>query len=315
MSEDRDRRLYPMHMIPVAAETREGDSYTSRYLVADLVAADTEVHRGWLGGNTLGEVTRIYLERIVGEAAFDYFGLQFPVAVRLIEVDGATPVFVNPDDTVAADRYDSFGKPACWYVAKAAPGAKILLGFDGPVSAARLYEAVTEGDPRPLLNSFPVREGDMVRIPPGTVHAAEGRMTIVEVSEASDLAFRLDEDIAEVLDFITLEGVAPAKGDAFEAFPFSVTRLNLESDREIFPSDEDTFYIYICLSGKAAMLLPPSADGPGESFALSKWDALLVPAECERAVLSGHTGAGAELLEIKFHTPKHDSEPWMTIQE
>ena len=318
MTEDKDRILCPMLLGPVSVPVRDGDAYMAEYLAADLAAADTPVRRGPLRGNTLGELTRIYFERMVGEGAFDWFGTQFPVAVRVLRISGQTPLFVNPDDILAADRYDSFGKPACWYVAEAGPGAKIQLGFGIEAGASELFDAAVGGTAASLMNGVPVKKGDLLTIPTSLVHGASGRMTIIEISEASDLGFILDEDIAEVLDFVSTDAPVPEElSPDNPTNPFIVRKITLDGERTVTPSDDDTFYIYVCLSGDVSLTVPEAGEvrfsGPKDGN--GGYDTVLVPAEAVKAIVSSSGGEPAELLEIVFRKPEQTAELWTTIPE
>ena len=133
-----ENTLYPLQFMPVDTERPWGKE---KWLLADLGFIDSEVLSGWLSGNTISELMQTYLEKMVGDDTFEYYGLQFPVSVKLIDFEGATPVFVHPDDTVAEERYDALGRTALWQVLSAEPGACIRLGFRQKVTAGALDAA------------------------------------------------------------------------------------------------------------------------------------------------------------------------------
>ncbi len=200
-----DKNLYPLQFTPVATERPWGKE---NWLLADLGYIDSEVLGGWLDGNTLSELMQTYLEKMVGDDTFEYYGLQFPVSVKVIDFDGQTPVFVHADDTVGEQRYDSLGRTALWKVVSAEPGAKALLGFRNKISAAELYAAGQAGQLPALLNEIPVRAGDALLLEPGVPYAFSGKAKVIEIAEASSLVFDLTdpEDLVEAFDFVGLEG-------------------------------------------------------------------------------------------------------------
>ena len=111
MSEEK--RLYPFKFLPRVQERPWG---VRTFKLADLGEVDTMVDNGWFGGNALAELMQTYLERVVGEGAFAQYGTQFPVLVEFLEIEGRTSLRVHPDDLAAEQRYDAFGKTACWYI-------------------------------------------------------------------------------------------------------------------------------------------------------------------------------------------------------
>lgn len=159
--------------------------------IADMGFVDSVVKDGWLAGNTLSELMETYLERVVGEDVYNYYGRQFPLLIKFLDIQGRLSVQVHPDDEAAAERYDSLGKAEVWYVMDAKPGAKVYMGFNREVTAQELYDRCNNGTVEEILNVIYPKPGDALFIAPGTVHAAEGGLLIAEVQESSDMTFRL----------------------------------------------------------------------------------------------------------------------------
>ena len=137
-----DKKLYPFKFI----STREDRPWgTEAWAVADLGFVDNMVDEGWLAGNTLSELVETYLERVVGETSFEFYGTQFPVMVKFLDVRGRTSLHVNTDDTIAKQRYDTFGKTALWYVVSASDDARIYLGWNRDLTGEELF-AVCSGE-------------------------------------------------------------------------------------------------------------------------------------------------------------------------
>ncbi|MDE5731556.1 MAG: class I mannose-6-phosphate isomerase [Bacteroidales bacterium] len=159
--------------------------------LADMGFEDSVIKDGWLAGNTIGDIMETYLERVVGEDVYNYYGRQFPLLIKFLDIQGKLSVQVHPDDEIAAQRYDALGKAEVWYVMDAAPEAKIYMGFNREVSAGEFYERCKAGTVDEVLNVISPKKGDAIYITPGTVHAAEGGLLIAEVQESSDMTFRL----------------------------------------------------------------------------------------------------------------------------
>ena len=191
-----EKKLYPFKFVPVASRRPWGGSALVKELgknfvecdeegnetvlgddvligesweLADMGVEDSVVANGWLAGNTISELMETYLERIVGEDVYNFYGRQFPLLIKFLDINDKLSVQVHPDDEVAAERYDSLGKAEIWYVMDAKPGAKMYCGFNREVSAQEFYD----------------------RCHAGTVHAADGGLLIAEIQESSDMTFRL----------------------------------------------------------------------------------------------------------------------------
>ena len=231
------------------------------WLLADLGYIDSEVRDGWLRGNTLSELMETYLEKMVGDDTFEYYGLQFPVSVKTMEFEGDTPVFVHPDDVVAEQRYDSLGKIAVWRVVSAEPDATLLLGFRKSLTAEAFYSAAKAGELASLMNKIPVHAGDTFVLEPGIVYAFHGKARVIEVSEASSLIFDLTdpEDLIEAFDFISL--------DAYRSRPEGMTKAgacetpHFRLQPVLRPEDgEAEFVLHLSPDGSRLTFFPAEAD-------------------------------------------------------
>ena len=159
--------------------------------LADMGIEDSVVENGWLAGNTIGELMETYLERIVGENVYNYYGRQFPLLIKFLDINDRLSVQVHPDDEIAAERYDSLGKSELWYIIDAKPGAKIYAGFTREVTAQEFYDRCHNGTVEEIMNVICPKAGDSFLIAPGTVHAADGGILVAEIQESSDMTFRL----------------------------------------------------------------------------------------------------------------------------
>ena len=171
----------------VGADEKVGESWE----IADMGFEDSVVADGWLAGNTISEVMETYIERVVGENVYNYYGRQFPLLVKFLDINGKLSVQVHPDDEIAAERYDALGKNEIWYVLEAGPDAKIYAGFNREMTAQELYDRCHDGTVAETLNVIRPKKGDVIHMKPGTVHAAEGGLLVVEIQESSDMTFRL----------------------------------------------------------------------------------------------------------------------------
>ena len=301
----QNKKLPPLKFLTDSMEMPWG---RLEYRLADLGFVDSMAAEGWLGGNNLSDIVQTYLERLVGETAFDWYGTQFPVMVKRLIVSGCTSLHVNPDDETAEQRYDAFGKTALWYVESCGPDARLFLGFKRDVTAAEFWQACLDGDVARLLHSVTPKPGESYLITPGLVHAAKD-VTLLEVAECSELWFRLYDwgsterelHLEEAIDLIDYRSWKSTLAAPREQVPqFSIHEVDLKEPLVNTPGLDDSFLIYICLSGSAL------AEVPGEGkFSLKEHEVLLIPSEVENFTLIPGS-AGTELLEVSLAPRQED---------
>ncbi len=97
----------------------------------------------------------------------------------------------HPDDAAARAAGYPRGKDECWVILAAEPGATIALGTKEPTTREKLRQGALDGSIVDLLDWKPVKAGDFLYSPAGTVHAIGGGITLVEVQQNVDLTYRL----------------------------------------------------------------------------------------------------------------------------
>ena len=256
------------------------------------------VANGMLKGNNLQELIEVYMGDLVGEENFERYGLEFPLLVKYLDCNDRLSVQVHPNDALAEERHNSFGKTEAWYVVDCKPGAAIYLGFKNlELTREEYIAAVAESRLEELLNRVEVHPGDVFFIPAGTVHALGAGIEVVEVQQTSDVTYRIyDWDrvdsegksrelhTALAVDAIDFEADADllhkrymlnSGGEAtvIRSPYFTMKLHDVAQSKALDRSMLDTFIIYICLNGSLRII----ADGQEESFA--EGELVLVPAQ------------------------------------
>ena len=301
---EEEKKLYPFKFCTLQDDYPWG---SEEFKLADLGYRDSLVREGWLAGNSLAEVMDTYLDRVVGDNVYEYYGRQFPVCVRHLRVRGRMPLRVHPDDETAAQRYDFLGKEKVWYVLRAGADARLLVGFRRDTDAAEVYAKCLDNSIEEVLNAVAPHAGQCLLIPAGTPHAACGDVEILEIGESSPMDFCLcgwgeevhpDEfdtalTLVDALDWIDyhrfgdspIKASGDKKGDApgserlVDLPQLRVDRIPLttalEISREVGP-----FLLYSCVKGAAVIRIEPVAGGPTVDFPLKAGETMLVPSEC-----------------------------------
>ena len=312
--ENENKKLTPMRFL---ADTMEMPWGAVEYKLADLGFVDSVACEGWLKGNNLSDIMQTYLERVVGETAFNWYGTQFPVLVKRLTVKDKTSLHVTADDETAEQRYDAFGKTALWFVEKAGADATLYLGFKEDITAEQFYKSCHENNVEKLLHKVKPKAGEAYLITPGMVHAAKD-VTLVEIAEASELWFRLYDwgkddrelHLEEAFDLIDFRKYRVArkeeKNGAIAITPqFTVNQFALSQPLKSTRDEDDTFLLYYCTKGQADI----QADKV--NYKMKEGDLILVPAEVNEFFLLPET-QDAELLEIRMDPRQEDdivSEP------
>jgi len=333
---EEEKKLVPFRLCTLLDEYSWG---SEEWHLADLGWRDTAVRDGWLAGNLMNEVMETYLDRVVGDEVFDWYGLQFPFSVKTLKFDGRMPLTACPEDLTALERYDSLGKEKFWYVLEATPETKIFLGLRKDMDAAAFMAACEDGSVEALLNKAPVKAGSYYHIPPGVPHCLAGKATVLEISQSSALDFRLCDwgintgegsdyglGLVEALDFLNLSKFpaeallgysleARREGDPeniehLVALPqFSVNRLTLSEPLKITAGEGASCVAYSCIKGELSIQLPKEYN-PEEKVAylsVNAGETVLVPAEVEEFFLVPLSKETLLLETMVEHRSEQDS--------
>ncbi|MCX7707027.1 MAG: class I mannose-6-phosphate isomerase [Anaerolineae bacterium] len=231
--------LYPMTFTPVlkdyvwggrSLETRLGRRLPPEGVIAESweIAAHEDgtstVDNGPLAGQPLTAVhAALGLDLIGRRNAWAQARGKFPLLIKLL--DAATPlsVQVHPDDAYAlAHEGNELGKTEMWVVLHAEPGSELILGVTAGTTPEAFRAGILEGSLEPFLHRVPVKAGDHVCVPAGTLHAIMGGLLIVEIQQNSNTTYRVYDwnrvdasgrprplHVDKALDVINFEQVAP----------------------------------------------------------------------------------------------------------
>jgi mannose-6-phosphate isomerase len=159
--------------------------------LVDREECNSKVLAGSSAGRTLHELMGAHGAALLG-AARPSRGGRFPVLIKFLSATKPLSVQVHPDELAAKKlgRGES-GKDEAWYILAAEPQSQIYLGLRPGVDAREF--AARAGGPGvvDLLRAWPVRAGEFVFVPGGTIHAIGEGITLLEVQNNSDVTYRL----------------------------------------------------------------------------------------------------------------------------
>lgn len=126
----------------------------------------------------------------IGEVWFTGAGEQ-PLLVKYLFTSERLSIQVHPNDDQARASGLRSGKAECWYILDAEPGASLALGLTQDLGAGELRAAALDGSIEHLMDWRAVRSGDFFMVPPGTIHAIGGGISLLEFQQNSDVTYRL----------------------------------------------------------------------------------------------------------------------------
>jgi mannose-6-phosphate isomerase len=265
------------------------------------------VDGGALEGQSLADLLEQYKDELVGKAVYERFGNVFPLLVKFIDANEDLSIQVHPDDVLAKERHNSFGKTEMWYVIEADPGSSLIAGFSEEVNQEIYVDKLQSGHLTDILNREDVKAGDVFFLPAGRVHTIGKGLLIAEIQQTSDITYRIYDfdrvdDKGEKRELHTQEALAaidykkypnyrtdytPVKNEDVHLVSCPYFTTNVLDYTEGVSKDYsqfDSFVIHVCLEGSYEL------NYNGESYAVKMGECLLVPNSVNNVELSTTTG-------------------------
>jgi mannose-6-phosphate isomerase len=198
--------LYPLKFKPICLEKIWGGTRLKTLLNKDFSPMSncgesweisavedhiSKVKNGYLQGNNLTELIEIYMGDLVGDAIFKKYGVEFPLLFKFIDANDDLSIQVHPDDELAKERHNAYGKTEMWYVVHAGKGALINTGFNQPVTPEMYMEYLEQGKLPEILCFEEANPEDVFFIPAGKVHAIGKGIVLAEIQQTSDVTYRI----------------------------------------------------------------------------------------------------------------------------
>ena len=128
----------------------------------------------------------------------------FPLLVKFLFPEEKLSVQVHPDDDYAQQHEAAaggLGKTEMWYAMTARPGAEVMVGLKPGTTPEAFRRAIVDGTVEEWLERIPIRSGDAIFVPAGTVHTIGPGLVLCEIQENSDITYRVFD-----YDRLTAEG-------------------------------------------------------------------------------------------------------------
>ena len=251
---------------------------------------------GWL----LPELTARFREKLVGRKAYEAYGTEFPILVKLIDARRDLSVQVHPNDELARRREGKRGKTEMWYVIGADADTHLKCGFSQSITPEEYEARVADSTFVDVLQDYVLTEGDVFFLPAGRVHAIGAGALIAEIQQTSDITYRIYDYnrtdangrqrelhtalAREAIDYTVLPDcrthyrVQPDGETVLVECPhFTVSLFDLGRPCRKEVAALDSFLAIICIGGGGELV-----DSEGNTTPLHCGKTVLVPASTER---------------------------------
>jgi mannose-6-phosphate isomerase len=267
--------------------------------IVDRPEAQSVVHEGPLRGATLHELWCKHREEIFGKVPDRP---RFPILAKLLDAHESLSLQVHPPRAIAK-KLGGESKSELWYVAHAAPKARLYAGVKKGTTREIFRKALDQGNLERHLHALELKTGDAIFLPSGRMHALGGGNVLVEIQENSDTTYRIYDwnrakkgrpprqmHIAEAMQCVDFEDIEPPllrpKGESLVKNElFEIDKWELREGREIV--ERGRFAIVVCLTGE--LECAGRRFKPGNFF--------LVPAQLEDRVIRP-VGSDVSLLRV-----------------
>ncbi|MDR1720668.1 MAG: class I mannose-6-phosphate isomerase [Dysgonamonadaceae bacterium] len=271
------------------------------------------VANGDLQGQSLDDLIRTFGSRLLGAQVSERFGTTFPLLIKFIDARDALSIQVHPNDQLAKERHNSFGKTEMWYLIRCTPSAYLYSGFSKQLSPEGYLQSLEDDTFINYLDKHEVQAGDVFYLPAGRVHAIGAGCLIAEIQQTSDITYRIydynrrdsagnprelhTELAKDAIDYTIHSDHKLAYQPQHNsiqnlvACPYFTTNL-IETDRKetIDLASRDSFSVYICMEGQLEL-----TDDKGCCVQIKQGQTVLIPAECKGITLN--PAVNCKLLE------------------
>ncbi len=280
--------LYPLKFTPILKERLwggtklkdvlekpiESDITGESWELSGVEGDISEVSEGELKGTSLKTLITNNAESLLGKSVVERFGSDFPILIKFIDAKQDLSIQLHPNDKLAKERHNSFGKTEMWYVMDADPGAKLIVGFNKDVDKKEYVESLENDALLDLLNYEEVSEGDTFFINTGKIHAIGAGVLLAEIQQTSDITYRVfdfnrrdkDGNLRELHTQLAIDAIDYSKKDDFKVnYSTELDKVNTMVDCPYFKtnildltstvrqdvSQRDSFTIFMCVGGEA----------------------------------------------------------------
>jgi len=317
-------KLYPIKFIPILKEKiwggsklkqlfnkKEEGSIGESWEISGVAESVSIVQNGSLKGKNLNWLIENFKQELVGKKVYRSFGNTFPLLFKFIDAKEDLSVQLHPNDDLAKERHNSFGKTEMWYILDSEEKGKLVLGFNREMNETIYKKHLSENTLPKILHSEKVNKGDAFFIQTGTVHAIGAGVVLAEIQQTSDITYRIfdynrpgiDGELRELHTDLAVDAIdynnPKTKLDYInrkdipihicESEFFQTNKIELTEDIIRDYGNIDSFVVYLCVDGNGTI------EGHNFSETISKGETILIPASIKELKIKTNS---ATFLEV-----------------
>jgi mannose-6-phosphate isomerase len=316
-------KIYPLQFQPILKDRIWGGTKLKTYLNKPITSEITgesweistvendvsEIANGFFKGKSLNELINEFPEEVLGTKVYKQFGKQFPLLFKYLDAREDLSIQVHPNDELAKNRHNSFGKTEMWYVMQADDDAQLIVGFKEKSSPQQYLKSLKNNSIIDILDVKKVKQGDVFFLETGTVHAIGAGTVIAEIQQTSDITYRIYDfdrvdangntrelhvDLAlDAINYNVVEAqkdyskVENVSNEMVNCQYFTTNFIPLDGEMR-FDKNKESFSVYMCVEGSFELIYEE------EKYEYRTGDTILIPAEITEFEIKGK----ASVLEI-----------------
>lgn len=328
-------KAYPIKFKPILKEKIWGGNKLSNILNKDTELENigesweisgvegniSEVANGDYKGQTLNDLIKTFKSEFLGLANTERFGEEFPLLIKFLDAKTDLSVQVHPDDKMAKEQHNSFGKTEMWYIMNSDDNADIILGLKDESIDKNILGDINADNVDEIFNREKVKQGDSYFIPAGKIHAIGAGVLAAEIQQTSDITYRVydwdrTDNYGKKRELHTKQAIeatkifkstgkcnyhlAPNQNSNLVSCDFFTTNIfEVKGLRQMNYESLDSFVIYMCVEGQTKIAVN------GYTETLRMGETVLLPASMKTALFNGKN---AKLLEVYIKLQKSQSK-------
>ncbi|WP_374175056.1 type I phosphomannose isomerase catalytic subunit [Flavobacterium tructae] len=316
-------KIYPLQFDPILKERIWGGEKLKTILNKPITSKITGeswelstvegdvsvVANGALKGHSLTDLIDQSPNEILGTAVYERFGNQFPLLFKYLDAREDLSIQVHPNDELAKERHNSFGKTEMWYVMQADADARIIVGFKEDSSKEEYLENLNNNTLVSILDDVKAKAGDVFFLETGTVHAIGAGLVVAEIQQTSDITYRLYDfdrtdaqgNKRELHVDLALDAINYKKVETQKKYETTLNQSNVVVDCPYFTTNflpldgtlevskkGETFTVYMCTEGNFEIAYQ------NVNYQYKQGDTVLIPAGMHNYSIKGV----ASILEV-----------------